>query len=244
MTDVQTMVSEAIQEMEEDQKELQQKIKYVKDFDFSVPVTEEQWHQICETPLRWTDVMAHLVKNRFPNAEHIKVTANDVVFDLEGFSVRIPTSRTPGINVDTSWYYKKLTEPEIHLSPALKSMKRYFELLDSGKASWYELARARINRPYSKGYLFLVWHLCYKWKNPKRELFDQLMEKAEENHKKAVRNYYETNAKMKEKAKKLLKDVLPQLDAFSKTHGNYYYSTGFSSYTTVDDIKELEGDAV
>ena len=85
MTDVQTMVSEAIQEMEEDQKELQQKIKYVKDFDFSVPVTEEQWHQICETPLRWTDVMAHLVKNRFPNAEHIKVTANDVVFDLEGF---------------------------------------------------------------------------------------------------------------------------------------------------------------
>ena len=85
-------VSDAIKELNREIDETQNKIAIVKSIDFSKPVTEKQWHTICETPLRSSDLLAVLVKNTFPLAENIVVHCNYVYFDMLGFKVQIPTS--------------------------------------------------------------------------------------------------------------------------------------------------------
>lgn len=85
-------VSEAIRDLNREIDEAQNKIAIVKSIDFTKPVTENQWHTICETPLRSSDLLAVLVKNTFPLAENILVHCNYVYFDMLGFKVQIPTS--------------------------------------------------------------------------------------------------------------------------------------------------------
>ena len=51
-------VSDAIKELNREIDETKNKIVIVKSIDFTKPVTEKQWHTICETPLRSSDLLA------------------------------------------------------------------------------------------------------------------------------------------------------------------------------------------
>ena len=59
-------VEEAIKDLQEDITEKQNQIELIKNIDWNKPVNEETWHQICDTPLRTSDLLGALVKNIFP----------------------------------------------------------------------------------------------------------------------------------------------------------------------------------
>ena len=66
-------VEESIKDLQEDIAEKQNQIELIKNIDWNSPVNEETWHQICDTPLRISDLLGVLVKNIFPEAENINV---------------------------------------------------------------------------------------------------------------------------------------------------------------------------
>lgn len=64
----------AIDIIQEKISEKQKQISLLENMDWTKPVTEKIWRQICDTPLRSSDVLLHvLVKNTFPGAEEISV---------------------------------------------------------------------------------------------------------------------------------------------------------------------------
>ena len=231
-------VQEAMTEINENINELQGQLKLIESIDFTKPVSEEEWHAICETPLRSSDLLATLVKNIFPDAENILVHCNYVYFDLMGFKVQIPTSRARGINVDLSWYEKDGGEPTQIYHETTECKKRYLEALDR-KADWHELAkiRCRFADSWSKPRLFLWWHFKSKWMKIDRPEWEKFIKSEEESFQKRLTAYHEKRKKIKEKSEKLIHDVIPILDTFSTKHSAYNQAL---YPRTIEEIKELE----
>lgn len=231
-------ILDAIQDLEEQINETQKQIDFIKSIDFTKPVTESQWHKICETPLRYSNLLATLVKNTFPLAENILVHCNYVYFDLLGFKVQIPTSYCQGINVDTSWYHKGDGEPTRIYTGNVKNMIEYFNAVDN-KLGWYECAKYRIphSKTYKKWTLFILWWLKYKWKVPERKQFEVTKKQQEEAYKERVEKYLSKRQDIRNKAKFLLYELLPLLNQFSLQHGKY--SDNRYAYS-IEQIKEFE----
>lgn len=230
-------VSEAVIELNNELEDIQRKIALVKSIDFTKPVTEKQWHTICETPLRSSDLLAVLVKNTFPLAENILVHCNYVYFDMLGFKVQIPTSLHRGINVDTSWYEKDYGEPTEIYSEPIESLIKYFDAVDN-KKGWYECAKHRVTygETCKKWWLFITWWFKYRWKDPKRKLFEEVKSQQEEAYKERVERYHSKRKKIRNKTEKLLNELLPLIDGFSKDHNKYEGQGGYS----IAEIKEFE----
>ena len=134
---MQYTVEEAVKDLLEEKQEIENRISLIQSIDWNKPVTEDVWHEICETPIRGTDLLKILVTNIFPEAEEIKVGANYVNFKLRGFDIQIPTSRCRGINIGTNWYKDPNTvciEPRAH-SETTTYMKMYFDAVDN-KEGW------------------------------------------------------------------------------------------------------------
>lgn len=231
-------VSEAIRDLNREIDEAQNKIAIVKSIDFTKSVTESQWHTICETPLRNSDLLAVLVKNTFPLAENILVHCNYVYFDMLGFKVQIPTSRCQGINVDTSWYRKDDGEPTKIYSETIENMIKYFNAVDN-KLGWYECAkhRLRYGKTCKKWLLFIVWWFKYRWKDPKRKQFEEVKSKQEQAYKERVEKYRSERKDLKNKTETLLNQLLPLLNEFSTQH--YDYNSRGGCYS-IEQIREFE----
>lgn len=230
-------VIEAIKENEEEINELKNQNTFMQTIDFSKPVDEETWHKICETPLRTSQLLGILVKNTFPEAEDIIVHCNYVYFTLLGFKVQIPTSRSQGINIDTSWYKTDRGTPQLHLSEAQKNTLKYYEALDNGE-SWRTLEKLRFHYAnstlnYKKWVLPFTWLFKYKWKKLDRDEFERQMEEMEDNLEKRIENYKRERKDMHDKALLLRDTVLPMLDNYSTVHRNFN-----DSHTTIS-IKEI-----
>ena len=104
--DVEKIKENAIADMNEDIEdarkkieEEQQYIELIRNLNATQTVTEKKWHELCETPIRYSDILKVFVRNMWPEADNIKITANSVRFDLYGFTVAIPTSRCMGIEI-------------------------------------------------------------------------------------------------------------------------------------------------
>ena len=235
--DMQKDVNEAIQEIKEQIVVLQAQETLINSFDFSKPVDEDAWHQICETPLRSSNLLAQLVKNIFPLAENILVHCNYVYFDMMGFKVQIPTSRCKGINVDVSWYERDNGEPTIVYSEVIQNLIDYFDAVDNNKG-WYECARNRLTygKYCKKWILFIVWWFKYRWKDPRRKLFEEAKKKEEEDFKERVEKYHSKRKAIKNKAEILLNELLPLLDKFSTHHSNYNDQWCY----TIEQIRKFE----
>lgn len=231
-------VSEAIEELNLEIASANEKISLIESIDISKPVTEEQWHNICETPLRYSNLLAVLVKNTFPLAENILVHCNYVYFDMLGFKVQIPTSRCQGINVDTSWYRKDNGEPTKIYSDTIEDMIKYFNAVDN-KLGWYECAKHRLTygKTCKKWFLFIVWWFKYRWKDPKRKQFEEVKSQQEQAYKERVKNYRSHRKDIKNKTETLLNELLPLLNEFSTQHYNYNSAGGCYS---IEQIKEFE----
>lgn len=230
-------VIEAIQENEEEINKLKNQNKFMQTIDFSKPVDEETWHKICETPLRNSQLLGTLVKNMFPEAEDIVVHCNYVYFTLLGFKIQIPTYRSQGINVDTSWYKRDWGTPQLHLSKAQKNMLKYYKALDNGE-SWRTLAKLRLHYTnsilnYKDWFLPFAWFFKYKWKKLDRDGFERQIKEMEDNLEKQIENYKRERKDIHDKALLLRDTVLPMLDRFSTVHRNFN-----DSHTTIS-IKEI-----
>lgn len=233
-------IENAITELNETINDTQNKIAILKSIDFTKPVTEDQWHMICETPLRSSDLLVVLVKNTFPLAENIFVHYNYVYFEMLGFNVQIPTSCCRGVNVDTSWYKKDDGEPTRIYSDSVQNMIDYFDAVDN-KKGWYECAKCRLTygKTYRKWFLFFVWWFKYKWKDPKRKQFEETKSQQEQKYRKRVERYQSQRQDIKNKAYRLLNELMPILDKFSTIHSRYNDQWSYSIYS-IEEIREYE----
>ena len=114
-------IQEVLETLQSDITEKENQINLIKTIDWTKSVTEKEWHQICETLLRTSDLLCNLLKNTFPNATDIQLGMNHVDFNLYGFKCKLPTSRYEEIRVDMSWN-KNIKEPtlqNINLYPEL-----------------------------------------------------------------------------------------------------------------------------
>lgn len=99
-------IAAAIAEINEEIADLKTQVDFLQTLVEKEPLTEEEWHLVCETPLRSTDLMATFAHNIFPEATDIKVGCNYVALNLFGFRVMIPTSRAQGVCIETNWYHQ------------------------------------------------------------------------------------------------------------------------------------------
>lgn len=231
-------INEAIEEIKKDIETLKLQIQLLENLDLSKSVDEDTWHDICETPLRSSDILGVLVKNIFPLAENIIVHCNYVYFDMLGFKVQIPTSRCRGINVDLSWYHNYF-KPQLHYPSALGHLIKYFEAVDNN-LGWYEKMKYRVSYgEHCKKYiLFLAYIFKYKWKKVNWELVEKEKEKFNQSYQKHLIKYYKDKSEIHQKSEKLINELLPLLDNFSKQHLSY--NQGSSYGITIEKIKELE----
>ena len=231
----------AISELREEINELEERAKLLENIDLSKPITEDMWHEICETSLRTSDYMKDVLKAIFPDAENINVGCNYVTFDLMGFHLQIPSSRCKGINIDTSWY-QKLEEPELDWmddTPVCR-MKRYFDAVDNGEG-WYKKAKLRIPFAwvYTKFTLFLKWHLWYRWRDDKREYWENRIQKEIRKYDDAKTEYEKNKKETSEKINRLFNELLPEIEKFSTIHYKYDEYGGISLHQhAIDKIKE------
>lgn len=113
---IQTEIKEAVAEIQEQIQDLKDKIETIESINLIQPITEKEWHLICDTPLRYASTtLTKILTNSFPDATEIQMGANYVYFTLYEIQIAIPTSREQGICINTKWY-KKLNPPhwEIH----------------------------------------------------------------------------------------------------------------------------------
>lgn len=104
---INTNRTEAIESLKTEIEEKKKQMELLEHIDFEKPCTEDEWHKLCETNLRTSDLMGILVKSIFPNCESIEVRRNYVSFQLYGFWCYLPTFAKKRIEVDTSWWRKR-----------------------------------------------------------------------------------------------------------------------------------------
>lgn len=104
---INTNRAEAIESLKAEIEEKKEQMELLEHIDFEKPCTEDEWHKLCETDLRTSDLMGILVKSIFPNCESIEVRRNYVSFQLYGFWCYLPTFAKRRIEVDTSWWRRR-----------------------------------------------------------------------------------------------------------------------------------------
>ena len=237
-------IKEALSAIDEEISVLQSRRALIESIDWTKPVDEDTWHEICETSLRGSPLLKTLVLNIFPDAEDIKIYANGVRFKLLGFDVEIPTSLARGIYVNISWYVHDSGEPVFEMHGYDKAMKEYFELKDKG-AGWKELMRKRLYpdwnfRPF---FLFCMWYGYYKWHQPDRKAWEKLFEVKRNAHQESVARYYEERRAMEEKKRVFVEELLPRLREFAPISemdfrtGSFMYG---SKHELIEEIRKFE----
>lgn len=230
-------LNQVVSQIEGEIVEKQRQIALLKSLDFTKPIDEDAWHELCETPLRGSELLGVLVKNTFPLAENIVVHCNYVYFDLFGFKVQIPTSRRRGINVDTSWYKDgRREEPRFRYTTVIQCLNNYFNAVDN-KKGWYECAKNRLMGYKScKWKLCLAWFLHYKWKKVDRKLFEERKAQEEKAYDDNLKAYQDNKKEIEHKIYMLFDVLLPTIEKFSSKHDMYNDGWGYS----VGEIRELE----
>lgn len=171
-----------LKKLEEKRDELNKQIDMIKKLEIK-PVTEDEWYKLCETPVRYNDVLLDIAEVTFPEGEDFEMCANEVAFKMNGFDISVSTSAIRGITIDMRWYKPFILEDFEPLN-RYEKMRRYFELLDSGRASWYELAQSRCRVNFNKFQLFRWWFLKGKWHKVNREKWEKVFDEEDRENKK------------------------------------------------------------
>ena len=231
-------VEESIKELQEDIIEKQNQIELIKNIDWNKPVDEKTWHEICETPLRTSNLLCSLVKNTFSDAEDIIVSCNYVFFKLYDFRCALPTSRCDGIYIETGWYQKDNGQPTLPETISQYHMRRYFQLKDN-KENWEVLFDERLSsyKSYKKWIKFIMWFGHYKWKKVNREKWEKIFTENQNKLDRMINEYNQTRKEMYEKTKIMVEIVIPELKKFSMK----VYKLKESDLLTPQKIAELEG---
>ena len=214
------MKTKILNKMNKELNDLKERINMIESLKIA-PVDEKIWHKICLTPARYEDdFLLEIAKATFPQGEDFERYPNEVVFTLNGFNIKLPTSACTGIEIDLSWFnpnYKE--EPKEYRN--YSRMRRYFELLDSENYTWYELASSKCEfhpNYCTKIKLFVWWFTKGKWEKVDRteweerfRLEDEENEKKKEEHKNRV---LEIELKLEK-----INDTIDILKNFAKVKG-------------------------
>lgn len=207
-------INGSIEELKEEIEEKEEQIKLLQQLDVHQVLTEKEWHKICLTPLRNSDLMGNFLLNIFPDAKDIDVGINYIKFKLYEFKCKIPKSVYEEIRVDTSWR-KNLKEPALEnsLNFTSRNMREYFKILDSN-GSWLKLFDLRFpkHKYYSKYRKFILWFCVYKWKDVNREEWQKKFTEEEKIFEKKLEKY------LKEKQEQEKKEVIFKEKLFSTLH--------------------------
>lgn len=211
-------VNEAISILEDDKEDIISKIDYLKSLYFTKKLSEEEWHKLCKTPLRTSNVLSIFVKNIFPEAVDIKVHCNYVYFKLMGYNIQIPTSETKGISVSCVWYQYPYFIPRYDRD--MERLEQYFQAVDN-RANWKTLASLRCRTHKNTFFLFLWWFGLVKWRKIDRKGIEEKIsayKKLKQEHLECYRNQCIT---VYEKLKFVKENLLPVLDTFSNKYFRY-----------------------
>lgn len=194
-----------IEKLESDIAKSRNQIYLIENLDIA-PVTEDEWHLICKTPIRYDDVLLEVAKKTFPLGEEFVRNSNDVKFKMNGFNITVPTCNIKGVVIDTYWYDERYLKEFIPSNQHSK-MRRYFSLLDGKKCSWYELARCRNTvDDYSTFKLFFWWFFKAKWRKVDRAKWE-----------KAFKEENLLNENMLKKHEEKKREMLDSIDRFKET---------------------------
>ena len=241
------IVSEALHNLDKEQLDIEHRRNLIKSIDWTKPVTEDEWHALCETSARSSEILlSTLVKNIFPDAIDIVHTPNYVSFSLLGYRIQIPTSRCRGINIATNWYKNIWFEKNaLHNSPIhsadIFDLKKYFDAKDQ-KLGWRAEAEARIHGEsyYNDFQLFWLWFTRWKWKKIDRVWFETTWKEEEYQHNEAVKRLEKAEVENKKHLKFIVETLIPELNKFSTEHNAFFDSFSGRTHLSINDILRIE----
>lgn len=186
-------------------------------------VSINEWREICETPLRSSDLLIEIAKATFPDGYDFKNKANYVSFKIDDIAIELPTYGRSVIKIDMNWYKKPESKP--YISNQHEKMRLYFKLLDSGEYTWYDLAKQRRigSADCSKFKLFIWWHFKAKFRKVDRAKWEKEFALEDERNQKQTLEH-ERRMNIANKNLEALKNkVLPTLTQFSEVQGYINY---------------------
>lgn len=210
-------------ELNNKKDEINNQIKMIENLKIE-PVTEDEWHELCKTPVRYSDMLLKIAEVTFPYGKNFtKKNPNEILFEIDGFNISMSTTSLKGIIVDMKWYRLYLLE-DFKPQNRYKNMRKYFELVEQGNHDWYELAKCRCNAKLSRKQLFMWWFLRGEWhkvdKNFWKEKIQLEDKKNNENYIKHKENQETLKLKIKE-----FHEVVDILKEWAEVKG-YIYQDG------------------
>lgn len=197
------------------------------------PVTEDTWKQLCDTPLRYNDILLDLAKVTFPYGKDFKRNINDISFKMNGFTISVPTCKSSGITIDMEWYNPSKLKDFIP-QDRYKKMRRYFELLDDSNSKWYDLAESRCSSNLTRPQLFRWWILKGKWQKINREKWEKKFKLEDIKNSEKYLKYQEEKDKLNTQIKEFHKTV-DILKNWSEVKG-YVLHNGIYSTINIEDF--------
>lgn len=227
------------------QKE-QNKLELLKSLNLDIPITEEYFHTLCETPLRDNPcMMCKIVNKIFPTATNIKWSPNYMSCEIKGFGIFIPTSMSRGVEVKGDYIQDNPLKSDYLTDKDIQFLQDYINLINT-KASWYKKAQLRNNHFYKNWVLPFWWFfkICPKDRKEKRNrewfvdcLNKKLLEKQNE-YEFQLNKYNE----FIEKWKVYFDEVEPILKQYTPCIGVYGCARDFLEIVTniINQEKEAE----
>lgn len=225
-------IEEAVSDIDNNIKELEERKLLLLNLDTEEILTEDKWHEICETSLRYSNILSKFVLNIFPEATLIKVGCNYVTFELYNIKCYLPTSLCRGIEVDVSWFDpKRCPEYNSYVPNRMKQLDHYLNDIN-----WKSKTKAIMGPGYKTWWLWLNWILKYKYKRKSyKKEFNEMRESVHENYEIGMDIYKEHIASQKAIIHKIENNLIPELSKFTDNINAYYESVCFGRKT----LKEI-----
>lgn len=228
---------DAIKSIEEEIEELTKRKEFLENIDITKVPNEDEWHEMCLSDLRHSDLLGRFITNIFPNATDIKIGCNYAQFSLYDFICYIPTSLIKGIEIDTKWFVKTkkpiyMDNHTTYIPPVLSVLTKYVNA-----TNWDEKSKAIIGANYKKWYRFILWNFKYRFNH--KQYVDRYNSQKDDYDKRfnlLVEQHNETVRKQKELINKMENVLIPELSKFTDRIRIYRPTISYSSIDSLEKI--------